>query len=63
MNAKKQFLYSASLRARECWIDRELLSSHYKIKTEMLPTMTDSGARSTKNIFYCGTGRKACSTI
>ncbi len=37
MNAKKQFLYSASLRARECWIDRELLSSHYKINTEMLP--------------------------
>ena len=37
MNAKKQFLYSASVPARECWIDRERGRSHYKIKTKMLP--------------------------
>ena len=46
MNAKKQFLYSASVPARECWKDRER-GQHYKTKTEMLPLRTWQ-----KN-FYC----------
>ena len=42
MNAKNQFLYSASVPARECWINRERGRSHYKIKTEILPSIAPS---------------------
>jgi|GEM_PF-4949837 len=54
MNAKKQFLYSASVPARECWIARERGRSHYKIKTEMLPVRRAHPTRSVRAPYMRG---------